>query len=83
MRGETHSAGPSITEPTEKETPVKLKQVLICSEFIPEETLLSDNIETGQYKASPSLEVFKSRLDMALSNLVYGSCPCPGQGGWN
>jgi len=25
----------------------------------------------------PSLEVFKARLDGALSNLVYGRCLCP------
>jgi len=30
-----------------------------------------------------SLEVFKTRLDGALSNLVYsGRYPCPWQGGW-
>jgi len=30
--------------------------------------------------AAPSLEVFKGRLDGALSN---GRCPCPWQGDWN
>ena len=30
---------------------------------------------------APSLEVFKGRLDGALSNPVQ--CPCPWQGGWN
>ncbi len=32
---------------------------------------------------APSLEVFKDRLDGALSNLSSGRCPCPGQGSWN
>jgi len=30
----------------------------------------------------PSLETFKVRLDGALSNLIYGRCPCSLQGGW-
>jgi len=29
------------------------------------------------------LEVFKARLDGALSNRSSGRCPCPWQGGWN
>jgi len=30
-----------------------------------------------------SLEVFKARLDGALSIWSGGRCPCPWQGGWN
>jgi len=32
---------------------------------------------------APSLEVFKARLDGALSNLLSGRCPCPWQAEWN
>lgn len=33
--------------------------------------------------AAPSLEVFQTRLDMALNNLVQGKVSLPTAGGWN
>ena len=32
---------------------------------------------------APSLEVFKARLDEALSNLIWGVASLPMAGGWN